>query len=185
MKIVIVNTLPIPSGQASVNRILSLGKGLIENGDDVTILSSGAGRDTEEHIINGVYYRNFGKSKSVKNLFNSLLRILWYISSNYRSIDVVWVESNSPLLIIPLYILCSVRGMKFIIEKSEFPFVLMRKGIIANIWSKIYVNSLYKCFDGMIIMTEPLLQYFKPLARKKCKLIKCPMTVDMSRFENI
>lgn len=185
MKIVIVNTLPIPSGQASVNRILSLGKGLVENGDNVTILSSGAGRDTEEHIINGVCYRNFGKSKSLKNLFNSLLRILWFILSNYRSIDVVWVESNSPLLIIPLYILCSVRRMKFIIEKSEFPFVLMRKGIIANIWSKIYVNSLYKCFDGMIIMTEPLLQYFKPLARKKCKLIKCPMTVDMSRFENI
>lgn len=177
--------MPVPSGQASVNRILSLGKGLVENGDNVTILSSGAGRDNEEHIINGVCYRNFGKSKSVKNLFNSLLRILWFISSNYRSIDVVWVESNSPLLIIPLNILCSVRRMKFIIEKSEFPFVLMRKGIIAKIWSKIYVNTLYKCFDGMIIMTEPLLQYFKPLIRKKCKLVKCPMTVDMSRFENI
>lgn len=37
----------------------------------------------------------------------------------------------------------------------------------------------------MIIMTQPLLEYFKNLVRKDCKLIKLPMTVDMTRFENI
>ena len=186
MNIAIVNTLPIPSGQASVNRILSLGKGLVEHGDNVTILSSGKGDNTEEHVINGIKYRNFGtKGKSIKSLFGALLKILQYISSNSRSIDVVWIESNSPLLILPLYILCKSHGIRFIMEKSEFPFVLMKKGGLAKIWSKIYVNTLYKCFDGMIIMTEPLLQYFKPLVRKRCKLIKCPMTVDMSRFEDV
>lgn len=185
MKVVIVNTLSIPSGQASVNRILSLGRGLVENGDSVTILSSGAGVDSEEHKINGVCYRNLGAKKSVKSLFVSLLKILRKIWSNSASIDIVWVESNSPLLILPLYLLCTVRGKKIILEKSEFPFVLMKKGLLAKLWGKIYVNTLYKCFDGMIIMTEPLLQYFKPLVRKKCKLIKCPMTVDMSRFEAV
>ena len=51
MRLLIVNTLPIPSGQASVNRILSLGKGLVENGVNVTILSAAKSVDTKFHDI--------------------------------------------------------------------------------------------------------------------------------------
>ena len=41
MKIAIINTLPIPSGEASVNRLMSYAKGLTELGHKVILLSSG------------------------------------------------------------------------------------------------------------------------------------------------
>lgn len=186
MKLLIVNTLPIPSGQASVNRILSLGKGLVEIGDEVTILSASKGKDTELHNINGIQYVNLVSKKSkVLGLIESLIKILIYIRSHKLNINVVWVVSNSPLLILPLWLSCKLHKIKYIIEKSEFPFVLMKQGLFAKLWGKIYVNTIYKLFDGMIIMTQPLLDYFMNLVRKDCVLVKIPMTVDISRFDNV
>lgn len=186
MRVLIVNTLPVPSGQASVNRILSLGKGLVENGDQVTILSSAHIADTEFHEINGILYANMASKKNrILGLVESLLKILKYIRDNKADIDVLWIVSNSPLLIFPLWMSCKFNGVKYIQEKSEFPFVLMKSGLISILWSKFYVNTIYKLFDGMIIMTQPLLEYFKGLVRTDCALIKVPMTVDMTRFDGI
>lgn len=186
MKLLLVNTLPVPSGQASVNRILSLGKGLVENGDQVTILSSAHSDDTEFHEINGIQCANLSSEKSrIAGLMESLFKILKYVRCNKANIDALWVVSNSPLLIWPLWLSCRCNKVKYIMEKSEFPFVLMKSGIIAKLWGKFYVNTIYKLFDGMIIMTQPLLEYFKNLVRKDCSLIKVPMTVDMTRFDNV
>lgn len=186
MKLLIVNTLPVPSGQASVNRILSLGKGLVENGDQVTILSSSYSDDTDFHKVNGIQCANLASKKSrIVGLVESLFKILKYVRNNKDNIDALWVVSNSPLLICPLWLSCKFNKIKYIMEKSEFPFVLMRSGLIAKLWGKIYVNTIYKLFDGMIIMTQPLLEYFRSLVRKDCSLIKVPMTVDMTRFENV
>lgn len=186
MKLLIVNTLPVPSGQASVNRILSLGKGLVENGDQVIILSSAYSDDTEIHELNGIQFANLASKKSrIAGLVGALFKILKYLDDNKDNVDALWVVSNSPLLIWPLWLSCRFNKVKYIIEKSEFPFVLMRSGLFAKLWGKFYVNTIYKLFDGMIIMTQPLLEYFKSLVRKDCSLIKVPMTVDMTRFDNV
>lgn len=186
MGLLIVNTLPIPSGQASVNRILSLGKGLVENGENVTILSAAKSVDTKFHDINGIKYVNFAHSNNrLIGYIQSLFSILRFVGRNKKTIDAIWLVSNSPLLIWPLWYACKLNGIKYLLEKSEFPFVLMKKGVIAKLWAALYVNTIYKLFDGMIIMTQPLFEYFKGLVRKDCKLIKVPMTVDMTRFDNI
>ena len=183
MRIIIVNTLPVPSGQASVNRILSLGKGLVETGDEMTILSTAKGYDTLCHELNGIKYRNLKGGRV--GLLGSLWVLLKYVRTNRKNIDFLWLVSNSPLLILPLWFVCKISGVCYIQEKSEFPFVLMKKGAIAKVWAKVYVNTIYKLFDGMIIMTQPLLDYFKPLVKKNCQLIKVPMTVDLTRFEDV
>lgn len=138
MNLLIINTLPVPSGQASVNRILSLGKGLVENGDTVTIISSAKSEDIKFHDINGVKCANFADKKNkVLGLVQALIRILKHIRKNRNEIDSLWVVSNSPLLIWPLYFECKYHNIKFIMEKSEFPFVLMKKGLVAKLWAKI------------------------------------------------
>lgn len=186
MNLLIVNTLPVPSGQASVNRILSLAKGLIEVGDGVTILSTDKGEDDKFHSINGIKYCNLRKvGNKFVGLLKALSKVLRFVRKNRKEVDVLWLVSNSPLLIYPLWISCKCNGVKYIQEKSEFPFVLMKKGLLAKAWGKIYVNTIYKLFDGMIIMTQPLFEFIKKLVRKECRLIKVPMTVDSSRFENV
>lgn len=178
MKIAIVNTLPIPSGQASVNRLLSYSKGLIELGDSVEVISS-AQAEIAEGEIHGVKYRNV-RGHGNKSLLFALHKILNIVrKGNFNAVIIV---SNSLMLIYPLWIICKIYGIKIIQEKSEFPFVIMKKGIINKLWAKFYTATTYKLFDGLIVMTKPLLDYFSTRIKQKCKLIEVPMTVDLDRF---
>jgi glycosyltransferase involved in cell wall biosynthesis len=69
-------------------------------------------------------------------------------------------------------------------EKSEYPFVLNRKTYFGKLYAKIYVSCFYKFFDGMIVMTKPLMDYFTPLVRKDARLLHVPMTVEPERFHS-
>lgn len=182
-KIAFVNTLKVPSGEASVNRILSLAKGLVECGDEVHILSSAV--NTEQiagEAIYGCKVFNFGKRTGIIGLGGSLIRILRQIrKENY---DVVISETNNLLLIYSLAAACKISRSKFVQEKSEFPFSLMKKDMLHQMYGQFYVKTTYKLMDGIIVMTEPLLDYYKPFARKTCQFILVPMTVDTSRFSD-
>lgn len=181
LSIAIVNTLLVPSGAASVNRLLSYAKAMVDNGDDVTVLSS-AYSTKPEGILQGVKYRNLGDVRFHSlSLIVALLRIVWIILK-YR-FDAIILVSNSVLLIYPIVFFCKIKGINIIQEKSEFPFVLMKKGFFNRLWAAYYTSTTYKLFDGLIVMTKPLMDYFKPRVRKDCKMIVVPMTVDLERFK--
>lgn len=179
LNIAIVNTLPIPSGQASVNRLLSYSKGMVEDGDSIEVLSSAFSEDVIGEV-NGVKYHNLGTKGGLLGLLKALHRILTTIrKGNY---DAVVLVSNSLLLIYPLALVCKTKGIKLIQEKSEFPFVLMKKSTVRKLWASFYTSTTYKLFDGLIVMTKPLMNYFSTKVKKNCKMIEVPMTVDLERF---
>lgn len=179
--VIIINTLPVPSGAASVNRILSYSKGLVMCGDMVTVVSS-AYSDNKEGVYEGVKYINTGNGTGgMLSLLCALFRMLSIIWSN--KYDAAIIVSNSLLLIYPIVIVCKLHGIKIIQEKSEFPFVMMKKGLICKVWASFYTSTTYKLFDGLIVMTKPLMAYFKKRVRKNCKLIEVPMTVELERFD--
>lgn len=174
MKIAIINTLPVPSGNASVNRFLGYGKELIKYGVDVQVLSSASFEDSE---LYGIHIQSYGKEKG---MLGALMGILSKVRKG--KFDAVILISNSLLLIYPLWFACRCYGIKLLQEKSEFPFVLMKKGLFSNLYSNYYVNTTYRLFDGLIVMTKPLMEFFKDKVRKDCKLFEMPMTVDFDRF---
>ena len=180
MRLAIINTLPIPSGQASVNRLLSYAKGLVELGDQVKVYSSAYVKENAKGEIGGVLYTNYGDGKGSLALFKSLVGVLKRVLNEKD--DAIILVSNSLLLIYPVVLACKMRGIKVIQEKSEFPFVLMKKGLLAKCWAWFYTSTTYKLFDGLIVMTKPLMDYFATKVRKGCKLIEVPMTVDLDRF---
>ena len=175
MFITIINTLPVPSGNASVNRFLSYAKELVLLGNEVTVLSSGKSKD-KDGIIDGVKYRNYG----YLGLLKALLAVLK--SLRKEKPKVVILVSNSLMLIYPIWLSCKTMGIKLLQEKSEFPFVLRNKSVLGRLYAKFYVNTTYKLFDGLIVMTKPLMGYFKDKVRKSAKLFEMPMTVDVDRF---
>lgn len=180
-KIAFINTLCVPSGEASVNRVLSLARGLVECGDEVHILSSNVNPNfSKGEVIYGIHIFNLGKSHGVIGLANSLRQIILKLKK--ERYDAIISTTNSLLLIYPLVACSKMMGSKFLQEKSEFPFSLMKKGILNKIYSGFYVNTTYKLMDGMIIMTLPLMEYFKDKVRKNCQFIHIPMTVDSNRF---
>lgn len=180
-KIAFVNTLKVPSGEASVNRVLSLAKGLVECGDEVHIISSNVNKDfSSGECLDGINIFNFGFNQNIFGLAVALRKITSHIIK--EKFDVVISTTNSLLLIYPLAIACKLSGAKFIQEKSEFPFSLIKGGFLNKLYGRIYVNTTYKLMDAMIIMTEPLMKFFKGKTKKKCKFIHIPMTVDSNRF---
>ena len=82
MNIIVINTQPVPSsgvGAASVNRILSYTKGLIDEGNNVCILSTAVGKTDMWQQHEGVPVRHLGKgSKSF------LMRLMNYIRTSFR-----------------------------------------------------------------------------------------------------
>ncbi len=175
MRIIIINTLPIPSGNASVNRLLSYAKELVTSGDDVTVLSSGKSEE-KAGMIDGVKYKNYG----YKGLMKALLAIIKALKREKP--DVTILVSNSLLLIYPIWFICKTSGIKLLQEKSEFPFVLQNTTLLGKMLAKLYVNTTYKLFDGLIVMTKPLMDYFQDKVRRNAKLFEMPMTVDTDRF---
>lgn len=174
MRIAIINTLSVPSGNASVNRFLGYGKELARLGVEVDVLTSARCEDCE---IDGVIVTSCGNGSS---MFGALRRITKRVRKG--EYDAAILISNSLLLIYPLCLACKLGNVKFLQEKSEFPFVLMKKGFVHKLYAKFYVNTTYRLFDGLIVMTKPLMDYFKDKVRKGCKLLEMPMTVDTERF---
>lgn len=183
-RIVIINTLAVPSGQASVNRFLGYARGLVKCGDEVVCLSSAKPLNERSGSLDGVKYINCGKNGRL-----SLLFALKSIRKNLKTnkYDFAIVICNSLLMLYPVHWACKRAGTKMLMEKSEFPFALMRDGQeIKSGWKKIYGNwwnnMVGRILDGMIVMTTPLLNYYKPILKPDCKMVHIPMTVDASRF---
>lgn len=175
MTIAIINTLPVPSGNASVNRLMAYAKDLSDYGHEVTILSSASFENSE--VKPGLRIISCGRSRSRIGALSFLLKKV-----RKGRFDVAILVSNSLLLIYPLWLTCRLCHIKFVQEKSEFPFVLMKGGSLCKSYASFYVNTTYRLFDGMIVMTPALMEYFSGKVRKSCKLFEMPMTVDSSRF---
>lgn len=176
--------MAVPSGQASVNRFLGYAKGLVKQGDEVICLSSAKPILEKKGKLNGVEYINFGTNDRL-----SLVRSLMAICQNLHkgTYQAAIVVSNSFFLIYPIHWICKRYDIKMIMEKSEFPFSLMRDGHEIKFgWKKIYgsyrVKATCKLVDGLIVMTHPLMNFFKGRVKMNCKLVHIPMTVDTTRF---
>lgn len=182
MKLAIVNTMPIPSGEASVNRILSYAKGLVKLGNNVSILSSSIKDKDPFGVIDGVNYIKFRKKSTLKivSLACALLSIIRYIKK--ESFDAIILVTSSAYLIFPMQIAAKWLQIPIIYEVNEFPFSIIKDGLMNKLKALIHTNISFRLFDGMIVMTKPLLKYYKTKAGKNCKMIEVPMTVDLDRF---
>lgn len=189
LNIVIVNTQTIPSsgnGAASVNRILSYTKGLVDEGNNVRIISTAVSDNNNWLQYEGIAVKHLGKpSKSnAEKLFNYILTSFRLIGALHKEDKdvVMFVTSNYPLIIL-LELYCKLTGTKIVNERSEFPFVLMTDNKLKRMIAPLYTNTAYKLLDGMVIMTKPLMEYYAHKVSKKCQFLEVPMTVDTRRFE--
>ncbi len=179
---------------AATNRILSYSKGLVENGQDVTVLSFKPSINEIlpiDGIYNNVKYSILTRISTIskyriRNIFYFIIGLFYSIkffrrsSSSKRFLILV---SNKPFLMFYFFFISKLFNYKFLQEKSEFPFVLNRKSFLGRSYAALYTNLFYKLFDGLIVMTKPLYEYFSVKKRKNAKLLLLPMTVETDRFQ--
>jgi len=184
---------------AQSNRILSLGKGLIANNAEVEVIVT---RPTEkkDSQINfqymgtheGLKFRYASKnmiwpdSKFQKLLVYSkdLIKTMFYLLKNRNNFDFC-IISNPRILIDPFFKLAFFKK-SFLITVDEYP-VFERYNKFNSFIRGSLKNHGYKIYDGFIVMTKILIEYYSHLAKKSATFIHIPMTVDLNRFneENI
>lgn len=200
MNIIFLFDDPFPIGMAATNRILSLAKGLMENDARVFVYCLNPYELEGKPLINpdaegiyeGIRYKYFaGTTVWPKRKINKLrVRIKSFVKSigelrrlkSGGNLDVVILCSNKPSHILFYFILTSLLGVTYLQEKSEFPFVLRRKGRLGRTYAWLYTTFIYKVFHGMILMTTPLKEYFQNRIRRNAKIEVIPMTVEAERF---
>lgn len=194
-KIHIITDSPIPIGMASTNRILSYASGFKENGIDCGIVifrkteSTGAIVNTmPKGRINGVEY-NYLFKNTIKSKYFVLRRLNNFIGGlRLFFYSLRYIKKNHAVIYYSIYtypviflIFSKIFNNKIILkEESEHPSVY-NHGFFSNI---IFKTIHYRLFDGYLLMTNNLMNYFHTNYPNIPKTI-IPMTVDLSRFENV
>jgi len=196
MKIVIVTDQPFPIGYAATNRIISYGKGFVENGCSVKVLCLRAnqypfdyrGKAERYGTYEGVSYEYTpGTSRRGKSFIQRRWLELRGLIVGLRlavgggeggKFDAILLHSNSALYIVAFGLAAKAARIVYLQEKSELPFVLKNRSFPGRLYAKAYIGHIYKIFDGMLVETERLKEYFSSKVRRRARLLVVPATVD-------
>lgn len=198
MNILILTTFPFPIGLSGTNRLLSYAKGLSELGNDINILIL---RPTEKkgNIVNekrkGIYgninfeYSFLKTTKPKLKLFKIVIYIISFLYSfiifiKYnlkKKTNIIISTCDSGIINLTYFTLSKIFRNKFIYFADEYPYPL-RYNINPNKIQIMYFKIWVKVFDGIVVMTKNLYNYFQNYKKKTTKLFLMPMTVDHTRF---
>lgn len=204
LNIVILANGNFPVGMASTNRLVSYSKGLVELGHKVSVVILCPHEKEGDVIINklskgsyyGIDYEYASKTsiwpknnfKKIYLLVLGLLRSLFlvYKYSKKEKVDSLLFASGTTKFryTAPFYVLSKILKASLIREKSEYPIFELYPDKYAKLYSVFARKYVYRFFDGFLIMTNPLMEYFSTVAKKKAKLTLIPMTVEPARFSN-
>lgn len=107
-----------------------------------------------------------------------------------QQFDVIWLTSHGSVLRLYLKYFGRFKG-KTLIELNEFNDIyklesqgnfLQRRVAIRD--NKVFLKAVNK-IDLFAVMTNTLMSYYQKMAKSDAKFMLLPMTVDLSRFENV
>jgi glycosyltransferase involved in cell wall biosynthesis len=195
-KIYIFTSEPFPNGLAATNRISSFAKGFLYHGVDVEVICF---RRTESihQNLNNTIQGNF-RSIPFKYLSASTVRSKYGIK---RRIDDLWPYCkifffglrfirkdclcifysfySTPAIV--LRIVSWLKGNILIKEESEHPQVYLKSKLFLS--ALIFKKVHYHLFDGLMLMTNQLINYFRQEFHFTKPILHVPMTVDLDRFQ--
>lgn len=194
----ILTTEPFPLGLAATNRIMTYAKGFNEKKCAVSIHCIKPS-ERPGHIFNtsisGIYNDipfaySGGKTvlatsfiqrriDNIKGILNIGIQLLKEKKQDKTDVIIYYAASTSRAII--LMIISRIKNIIFLKEESEYPEVYIPG--LSFIQKFLFNNVHYKLFDGVLIMTQSLIQYFSSVKIIKKPLLHVPMTVDFERFE--
>ncbi len=133
----------------------------------------------------------FSLEKINQNPFQKVIRRLKEKVYSYKAIerrsgnrkDIIYLYSTKITDYLFFFFLSRIFKFRYVHERSEYPKIIRNQNPIKVLFYKVFIISwCYKLFDGMVIMTEPLINFYSRFTRKDCKIIKIPMSVDADRF---
>jgi glycosyltransferase involved in cell wall biosynthesis len=84
--------------------------------------------------------------------------------------------------VIYLKLLSLFLSAKYVLLRSEYPGLIRKKTTLTKLYEFLMEKWIFRLFDGFALMTNSLMDYFKPLSKTHAKFELVPMTVDIHRF---
>lgn len=195
LKIIIYTSEPFPNGWAATNRIISYAIGFLSHQKKVSVICI---RKTENFqnvtrkntigLYRNIPYRYLANSTKKANTFLQrrvdviLMNFRLFISSlrvlDKNTLAIYYSDRTSAAII--LRITSWLKGCKIVKEESEYPEVYS-SGKVSLKWI-LFRMLHYRLFDGLLLMTNNLIEYFKVFKHYKKPILHVPMTVDFNRF---
>ena len=205
MNIVVVTKEEFPFGNAASNRVLTYMPGIVALGHHVTLLCLFLSRKEnadllDEHgecMYNGVHIKYaagknpwpVGSKKYLTKAFlkyKAQVQAKRYLKGNRCNIDIVQMYSTEIGLFERYGTICRNLGLKYCIERSELPDIVKYKEKYDQIKKeKAYIfrsERAFGLFDGWILETQTLVDYYHKFFKPGTKCTIVPMTVDVDRF---
>jgi len=203
MKVLIVgDAFGFPNGTGATARVHAYARGLMENGVEVKVFClepteprQGPRANTQaKGNYEGIDFEyTYGSTARPSNFFLRRWRQLigpWRFFRAVRSettkgngIDAIILFSNSLFWIVWVVAVARIAGVQCIQEKSEFPFVSYKKTPWIRLYAWLYTRTVYKLFDGIIVISTFLEEYFSRCIRRGARILRVPILVDVNRFE--
>ncbi len=198
-KFYIYTSESFPYGFAATNRIIAYAKGFLYHGKDVEVVCL-AKTESPERILNrrilgtynGIKFRYLANStvrsktfimRRVDN-FIIYFKLFWHAVEyvNRKCAIIYYSPSTSNLLI--LVTIAKIKGAKIYKEDSEHPnmYILSNSNFISNMLFK-YIH--FRLFDGLLLMTKSLVNYYGSTKGLTKPILHVPMTVEVDRFKRI
>lgn len=194
--LVIRETNPFYTSNATNNRFLSLAEGLVENGCDIELLiCNGYYHKSEKIMFNdsGTYNRIKYKYLLPVNYSNIITRQFYYriFPNRYLEIkiskqlktnkyDFIWLDFGPKVIQISSKIFETEISSKYFHDRNEFSWIGFSG--YKKLHDK-YLKEFLPKIDVLSIMTVALSNYYKNIISNKTRMLHLPMTVDLMRFQ--
>jgi|WetSurMetagenome_2_1015567.scaffolds.fasta_scaffold82405_2 glycosyltransferase involved in cell wall biosynthesis len=196
MSIIIFGDLfSFPEGNAATNRVHTYAKGFIEHGVSTHVICfANEYRTLNNGDYDGIkYYYPFDQTSRNKYFvirrFQKLRKYINTITlmkkiNSANKIIAINIWTNSLTTHIFAYFLSCKLGTKLLIECSEHPLRNYQKNYFVEIIGhiKLYIES--RLNDGILCISNYLINFYRNHGIKENKLLLIPSTVDSNRFLN-
>lgn len=193
LRVALVTHAPFPLGNVSTMRYTSYLKALVKSGIFCYVLvycptrmaahikeRSGSYDGIIYQYSTDITWKKYNILNKVVYLFKGLVKSIYYLIK--QDIRTVILYGDNPFVVNLFYcFFCKFTGRRFVGDRSELPTVEERESKL-----KMFVYGLkQRMFDGMIIMTKQLMQFYHQYSAKDNFLFFLPMTIDPTRFDGI
>jgi len=198
-KIIILTTNPFPNGLAGTNRILAYCKGFIYHGylpEVICLRPTEAYDNVFNPLSKGIYNKikfiySGGTSIRVNSFwrrrkndfianFTAFKLLIKFVKSG--NVKFIIFYGNSLAVELCFILIAKLHKIKILKEESENPEIYFRGRY--NIFKKWFVvNWLYRYYNCVLVMTNPLKNYFLSKGIPSKRILHIPQTIDLERFK--
>jgi len=189
-----------PNGLAATVRVGALARALSEPGRGVRLLCLGPSEIPSMGVRNletrgdqdGVNFEyTCGRTTRgstmleqewlvIKGLVAGVRRVLEL--NRREGVDVLLVSSEKWIVIPLFWLVAKLCGATYICEQSEEPFYQAERSRVWKMISAIHTYTLFRLYDGAIVISRHLERYMRARMRPGARLLKIPVLVDVHLF---